>query len=238
MKEQKMNKILAGILAVSMTAGLVSAQDPVLSRNAVGYVKVELQKGLNLITHQFQPMTGDGARTVSDLFDLNAFPSGTILQKWDYASQRYVANETKVTFPQAAWSPGTNTFELGESVWVRIPQGAPQNVYTNIMMGEVPDVDSISVSMGGLTFVGVSFPISVHITNMASVLNYPLRSGDIVQRWNAETQNYQQEVYQTFPTPQWTPGTMEISAGQGIIIRRPTALSSAEWNQEKPYEWP
>lgn len=231
-----MKKLMAAILAVGMAAGVVSAQE-VLSRNAVGYVKVEYVKGLNLVTHQFEVLDGGGSRVVSDLFNQEDFPSGTILQKWDYTSQTYVANELKVTFPSAGWSPGTNVFEIGETIWVRIPQSAPNPTYDGIMMGEVPVDDDVR-SLGGLSFAGVSFPVSVHITNIASVLDYPLKSGDIIQKWDPISQNYVQELYQTFPTVGWNPGTNTIRAGEGIIIRRPGGINDQDWEQVRPYTWP
>ncbi|MGD9874651.1 MAG: hypothetical protein AB7T27_10360 [Kiritimatiellia bacterium] len=229
-----MKKTIIALAVIALVAPLAFGQE-VLSRNAVGYVKIDFRKGLNLVTHQFDIMVGD--RGVSNLFPIADFPSGTIIQRWDYVNQVYASSETKVTFPSTRWSPGTNTFEIGESMWVRIPSGASSNSYVSYLMGEVP-VASKSTPLGGLTFSGVGYPVAVSISGLNSSLSYPLKSGDIVQKWDATVTNYVQETYVTFPSVRWNPGTMTINPGEGIIIRRTGSTSQTNWVQNKPYTWP
>lgn len=235
----KMKKITAILLGTLIASSAALAQtNQVLSKNAVGYVKKDFNKGLNLVAHQFEVIQGDGSRSVSNLFPIGDFPSGTIIQRWDYTNQTYSTSETKATFPSVRWNPGTSVYGIGESLWVRIPTGAASNSYVSFMMGEVPTNSKVT-ALGGLTFSGVSFPVAVSITNIGSLLNYPLKSGDIIQKWNASTTNYVQETYATFPPPaKWNPGTMLISPGEAIIIRRPGATSQTNWSQPKPYTWP
>lgn len=229
-----MKKTIIALAVIALVAPLAFGQE-VLSRNAVGYVKIDFRKGLNLVTHQFELMSGD--RDVYSLFPIADFPSGTIIQRWDYVNQVYAQSETKVTFPSTAWNPGTNTYPIGESLWVRIPSGATSNSYISYLMGEVP-VNSKSAPLGGLTYSGVGYPVAVSVTGLATALSYPLKSGDIIQKWDATITNYVQETYLTFPTAGWTPGTMMINPGDGIIIRRTGLTSQTNWVQNKPYTWP
>jgi hypothetical protein len=245
MKEQKMNKILAGILAVSMTAGIVSAQAQtnVLSRNAVGYVKVGLEGGqLALLRNDFNTLTGAPA-TPSSVYG-DSLPVGSQIFLFNtitlgYDISTFEEGLDPVTFlPVQRWSDDSMDLSPGNSWWVR-PSGS--GLIDIITMGEVPANSQQSVVVvPGLAMVGFPFPATTDWIDTELAKSAQL--GDQVFIYDPVTENYIISTYEegldpiTFlPVQQWSDATISIQPGVGFWYR---AVAGRSVDENRPYTWP
>jgi len=226
-----MKKILATLLAVSMTAGIVNAQQ-VLSRNAVGYVKVDIeQQKLYLITVPFENMNDpDGQHIFTNL--LSVVPGGTIVSVWDEPNQTY---NSFTRSGRGVWDAAAQTAKVdrGDAMFIRMPASAPS---TNLFLtGEVPDSDTLQErTTPGLTFLGYPFPASVGFTNSALAINVP--NGGIVSYWDPIATNYISFTKSGRGVWDGAAQVATIEPGQAFIIRSASAPNS--WSEIKPYTWP
>jgi hypothetical protein len=230
MKEQKMNKILAGILAVSMTAGLVSAQEQtnVLSRNAVGYIKRAIPaNSLELLTVPFESLAED-ANTIESVF--GGLDNGAQVTVWDVDTQTYR------TFQKAkgSWgNAGTNIVARGEGMFVRAPLAASQEL---IVMGEVPGVEAPTNNqtvLPGFNLLGSGYPVSVSWTG--TTLSAQLPNGSQVSLWDGSEYILIQKAKGSWGQ---SGDSLVIEPGSGFFVRVVDGGDPIEWSETKPYEWP
>jgi len=225
MKGNKMKKILATLLAVSMTAGIVNAQQ-VLSRNAVGYVKVDIETNkLTLARVDFEPMNAS-EWTIDSLFS-DSLPVGSIIAFWDPVANSYVtAGRTR-----SGWSPATNVIRRGEAFFILSTEN------TNLFfMGEVPDSSpstytTVIENVVGMQALGYPYPAEQYWTNMNLAIN--AAAGDILAVWDYDSQSYT-----SFGRTRsgWGDATNIVFApGEGFWFRT-DALQT--WTEVKPYTWP
>jgi hypothetical protein len=227
MKEQKMNKILAGILAVSMTAGIVSAQEPVLSRNAVGYIKHELPAGFSVIQNTFEPL--ELAMTIANTF--GALPNLTRLHLWNGSAYQ------TITKTALGWgNAGTNVIRRGDAFWIEIPSTVGTNTVSLVLMGEVPDeISAPTTDMDanpGFNFIGFPYPASRAWSNTIFAASSPNLSR--LHIWTGSG-------YQTFTKTAlgWgAAGALIMEPGQGFWLEWPSTSSPQTLSVEKPYDWP
>jgi hypothetical protein len=246
MKEKKMKKTLAAILAVGMIAGVASAQTSsnVLSQNAVGYVKAAIQPGVfSLLAQPFNSIDGDP--TPSNVFG-DSLPEDTTLFIWDPVSSTYTFEDYKATtagFPPVTttnWSPDTSLLEPGKAFWVRIPVTAAAAVDVTLM-GEVPAAASSEVGLSsGFTMAAVPYPVDVTVEETEIGLN--AAEDDTIFLWDADAQSYSFIEFKAttagFPpvtTTNWTPAGVTIPAGAGFWYRTSSARNPIV---SKPYDWP
>ena len=226
-----MKKILLLVLGVMFVGSLAFGQTTqVLSRNAVGYVKVDvLSNNLALATLNFNAfdnkisviftnqLTGGGNFNVSD----------NVL-KWDPVSKTYIIF-WKTTggewrqFPQIVQT--TNRLKPGETFWIKNNHTSNQTVY---LMGEVPDrITAPTQEVGvvsNLNFVAYSFPTEIAITN----LNLPqaksggnFNTADNILKWNPAAKTYSifwraAGGWRLFP--QTTNTSAKISPWRGFLV--------------------
>lgn len=225
-----MKKLMALLLAVGMTASIAGAQE-VLSRNAVGYVKTTIERGdVDLLSLNFNPLGETDYYTVDDLFG-DQLPSGSAVFVWDADSQEYVV-ENRFPGP-AGWQPNTAELRPGMSFFVRVGASAPEEEYEVVMMGEVLDEESVTLSGAtGLTALSVPFPVSMMFveTDLAEIL--PV--GSALFYWDAAMQEYQ--TINKFPGVGWIPDDFVVEPGKGFFVRNSGAGFS--WVEDKPYDWP
>ncbi len=226
-------KKLVVMMALVMACGAAFAQtNQVLSKNAVGYVRVDTEGGKQyLVAPSFESMDA-GGNTIENVIPAAAsgLGGGTKAYLWDAVSQSY-RSETLQTFPTTAWNPGTNVLARGSSFWL-VPSGTDTNsIY---FMGEVPSetnaVKSIAV---GLSFLSGSYPVDTPITN--TTLIDTLGGGDKAFFFSADVGSWVSETVQTFPSLDWNPGTNVIAAGYGVVIK---STAGGSWDELKPYTWP
>jgi len=215
----------------------------VLSRNAVGYVKVEMRtNSYYLVRNDFVSLAGPSA--VSNVFGLQV-PQGTQLIRWNEASQSYLSTLTRGA---TSWGPGgTNLVSRGDAVWVRIPAfngtTVTQSLYNVFFMGEVPDALTAPTStvtfINGYNLVGYPYPVDTLWTNTAIAQSLP--GGTTLIMWNATNQSYSANINKsTTPGSQsWGPvgNALTLKPGQGFFINLKTNII-VNAAQAKPYSWP
>lgn len=227
-----MKKLMALLLAVGVTASVAGAGE-VLSRNAVGYVKIDVQGGegvdnLYLVSVPFQSLDGE-PMLISEVFD--AVPNGTTLSVWDDVSQVYIGYSKS---SRGAWlgEAATATIETGEGVFVRIP--ADEAPLSLVVMGEVPDSDAVMGRLPGLTLSSIPFPVQIPLVDTVMADELPNESS--ISVWDADAQEY--IAYSKSARGAWLGDalTAELLPGQAFFIRSDAASQS--WTEVKPYTWP
>ena len=243
-----MKRMIAG-LAILTSLSFVAAEAQVSSRNAAGYVKINIERGkLDLLANPFNTFTGD-PHTLSGMLGTDNLPVGTIASVWDAAQQKYVSSTLQSGgFGGArAWNPNQNV-DRADGFFVQItsnPQLATEPNYDVYLFGEVPDRftandDSPIELETGLTSFGFAYPVTVKLKDTALWTDADV--GDIISFWNANT-GYESITYQSLGfggARQWQDrggdGVDDIlEPGRGYFYRTNTAKT---WTEAKPYDWP
>jgi hypothetical protein len=222
-----MKKILLLVLAVTMVGSLAFGQTQVLSRNAVGYIKVNIEKGkMMMIQTPFENLNGSGQYVVGELLGSN-FPSGATAYFWNKDRQSY-QSEGFVT----RWIPGTNKFSRGMGMFLKIPASAASNSYDVFMMGEVPDKTTAPTTsmfiVQGLQMMGFTYPVATPLSN--TLLATTAKRGDTLYYWKTN-QSWGSEGFIT----RWVPGTLVMEPGQSYYYK---TTNAQVWTETKPYTWP
>jgi hypothetical protein len=244
-----MKKLLLLVLGSVWVGSMAFGQTTqVLSRNAVGYVKVDvLSNNLALATLNFNAFDNKiSAVFTNQLTGGGNFNISDNVLKWDPFNKTYIIF-WKTTggewrqFPQAVLT--TNRLKPGETFWIKNNHNTNQTVY---LMGEVPDritaltqeVDVVS----NLNFVAYSYPSEIAITN----LNLPqaksggnFNTADNILKWNPITKTYTifwraAGGWREFP--QTTSTVAKILPGDGFWYKR--LSTNFVWSEVKPYTWP
>lgn len=230
-----MKKMLAAALGLAVLASAATAQtNVVLSRNAVGYVKIDLiaTNKLHLIRNDF---VGLGA-PIAISNALASLPVGTEVILWDRIGQTYRPAIVRTVF---GWGVGgSNRLNRGEAFFLRTPNTAT-NVQTIplFFMGEVPDKftapTSTLTTATGLGLDGYPYPVQRQWTNTALAQILPVGSEIII--WNETNQSYNAAIIRTVFGWGAAGNALQIRPGQGFVIR---ATNSIPYSQVKPYTWP
>lgn len=228
----KKSLVLAAGLAILATSSF--AQTQVLSRNAVGYVKIDIisSNKLHLIRHDFEPL----GQPIAISNALASLPLGSQVILWDKANQIYrpAINKTPVGFGLA----GSNRLERGMGFFIRSP-----NTATNVpsiplyLMGEVPDKNTAPTTTiniaNGLSMEGFPYPVNTKWTNTALAAALPLGAQLII--WNTSNQTYNAAINKT-PVGWGVIGNaVELTPGMAFFVR---STSVVVYSQSKPYTWP
>lgn len=234
-----MKKVVLGIIVCVALAATWAVGQQVLSKNAVGYVKVDVVGGgtkpnLYLVAHPFESLTDpNGLHLVSNVFA--AVPNNTFVQVWDPVAQAYVIYTRDL---RGSWLGAAATAKVSRSqgIFVRIPSNATQREV--FMMGEVPDKTTAPSQYmsraSGLTMIGFPYPVSVRLTN--TIMAQSLPPNTFVSIWDAVNQTY--IIYTKDLRGNWLGAaqTAELQPGQGMVIRNTNAPNA--WWENKPYSWP
>ena len=216
---KKLLPIIALALA-STSPGLLAQEDVVTSVNAVGMVRVDLQRGtLTLLGFPFN--SDSEVVQIEELF--GGLPNGTNLFIW--SNQQWDA----ISKGRGVWGQETIELPRGASLFVQIPESSPDEVYEVVISGEVPDSLSnettTTLTELGLTLVSFPYPVSVNITEAG----FSPEPGDTVFVWSDGW------ISETFSRGSWVPGTTIINPGEGIFYK---SASTKNWDSTKPYLWP
>lgn len=246
-----MKKLLLLVFAVTMVGSLAFGQTQVLSRNAVGYVRIDVKSNnLALCSDNFVGFSN----TISGIFGnqlmgySNIGTSDEIMvwsgTKYDrYWKPAPLGGSTWVKYPSV--TAATNTLSPGQTFWIINKQPSNQTVY---LMGQVPDSQNFGSTstvwcVEGLNMPAYSFPVDVAITqlNLASAKQgNNIGAGDNLWKWDASIRNYVK--YWKSPVgwvkyPATTQTVDRIYPGEGFwYVRRTNTVMT--WAETKPYSWP
>lgn len=227
-----MKKIIIAALAIGLVGSAAQAQsNQVLSRNAVGYVKVTAGSNtLTLVRNDFESING-GSIAVSNLIGTQV-PVNSTVMLWNRGVQQYRSGG----LTRSGWGTfGSNLVRRGDGFFLRIPSGTGISNYTVYLMGEVPDETtaptSLTENVTALGMYGYPYPVNTYWTNT------PLAKGaavnDSLMLWSTTNQSY----YSFGKTRSgWGAATNVILApGQGFWFR---SSITQQWSEVKPYTWP
>lgn len=235
-----MKKLALALIGLTLVGSSAFAQTTgVLSRNAVGYVKVTIPKGkLALIRNDFEDISGSGLAITNVIGD--QVPVGSTILLWDYTfnpAPKYIPIN-KAAANRGGWGAGgTNRLVRGQSFFMQIPSSAASNEYQVYMMGEVPDKTTAPTStVGVITSLGMyghPYPVSEYWTNTTLAKNAAV--GDSLLLWNGDA--YVPYNKAAANRGGWGAATNVILApGQGFWFQ--TSNASSNWTVPKPYTWP
>ncbi len=230
-----MKSKLAVILGATLLAGSAFAQtNQVLSRNAVGYVRLDFiaTNKLHMVANNFVPL--DSPIAISNTFA--TLPPGTQIILWNEGSQTYLPPIVRGPFgwPAAA----SNVLPRGKSFFLKTSSSA-SNVtqYSVYVMGEVPDritAPTTSVSAAkGFTFASHPYPVTTFWTNTA--LAKAMLPGSQLILWDAASQSYPAPFIKGPFGWSGAANSLMITAGQGVLIKTTNTFS---YSEIKPYTWP
>ena len=217
-----MKKTIIALAVIALVAPLAFGQE-VLSRNAVGYVKVTAPKGFALVSMDFENMGGD---TAADIIG-DQLPQGSSIFFWDPVGQTYVG-ETKT---KTGWA-GTNKITLGRAMFFSVPNTAASNEYQVYLMGEVPATTGQTYKTVGFYFQGYPYPVAQTWTN--TDIAKQTAQGDSIFWWDVSGQTY---AGATKTKTGWGGAATNkvLNPGEGFII---SAIAALTVNETKPYTWP
>lgn len=233
-----MKRMILVMLAVVMAGTLAFGQTQVLSRNAVGYVKVDAERGkFALVRLDFESMDGSqgGCMVLSNLLDWTQFPTNTLVYLWNYDVREY--RTTVQRGSRGGWGAGgSNLVCRGEGFWVKIPSDSPSNSYPVFLMGEVPDRTTAPTttmsSLTGLNILGFPYPVDVLWTNMDIAQKLPPNS--LLYLWDGA--NYEGPYQKSTRGGTWgAASNLVIHPGQAFWVK---TTGTVDWVEGKPYTWP
>jgi hypothetical protein len=248
-----MKKAIVTAVALTLAAtGAFAQTNQVLSRNAVGYVKVDiLASNFYLASIPFNAFSN----TIPGIFGAQlvggaSFPLSDNVFKFDANSKSYIIFwKTLAGVWQQVPTVGqtTNTLRPGEAFFIQNRRATNQSVF---LMGEVPDaITGPTQFVGivtGLQFAAYGYPTEVAITNLAigdiakRGPSFPL--ADNIRAYNPLTKGY--DIYWApsvagaswRKVPQATNTPDKLAVGQGFFYNRTSG--SVVWVESKPYTWP
>lgn len=228
-----MKKMIVAMLGLAVIGSAAFAQtNSVLSRNAVGYVRLTTVKSnFFLVTHNFKDLNG-GAVTVTNLLG-NQVPNGTTVILWNESQQSYFFESKSA----GIWTPGTNPLVPGRGFWLKMATTpSHSNNYQVYLMGEVPDKSTLPSNtqtiVPGFNLIANAYPVSTPFTNLPAAIGG--RNGDSGIIWDEAGQTY---TFESRSAGIWTPGTNVIRPGQGVWYKSARS-TNVTWTQVKPYTWP
>ena len=192
------------LAAAFSAAGAATALAQVYSVNAVGYVNTALKPGFNLIAN---PLDAGADNTVSKL--LAGVPDGTIVYTFAPGSGFSVN-----TLDLGEWSDPNATLVPGQGFFVRTPSAV-----TVTFVGEVKQGNLSTPLAQGFNLVASQVPQAGKIS---TDLGLSLADGELVYKFNADTQGYQ--IF-TFDIGVWDPSEPELAVGEGVWVRKKDAGS-------------
>lgn len=193
------------------------------SLNVVGFSKATIPGrttatlgGFALVTDPFLSSPNTLDQVLPDV------PQGTIVRKWNEAGQTF----TEYTKGVSSWSPNGNlTIQAGESFFVRSPTTTPFTLYFvgDVSFGNLnTPIPSSSPSV--IAYRSSRIPRAGALT----ALGYPLADGDLINKWNPSTQQFNQ--YEYIDGEGWTPSEPTLGVGEGIVIQSGSATKRS-WTQ-------
>lgn len=240
-----MKRLLGIACTVAMAAPLAFGQASVFSQNAVGYVRVNVPRGvaplggLALVRLDFEPLDPLAPNnTINVLGD--QVPTGSRVHVWrsDIGGTGGYCSETKT---RSGWPASCGVIERGEAFWIEIPPAAAEPSYNVYLMGEVPgannDSETLTINVAtGIDAVGYPYPAAIAWAD--TTIAAPLPAGARIHFWNISGPSAQSYTSHTKTRSGWPTAALDtiIEPGTAFWIENPGA--AVDWTEAKPYAWP
>jgi hypothetical protein len=205
------------LTAALCAAGIAtsSAQSPVYSVNAVGYVNTPLVKGYNLISNPLDNKATDGNK-IKNLFA--TLPPGSQIFKFDAATAKYVLANVDDFTGEVVGPASDLTLKPGEGVFVQSPAAAQIT-----FVGEVPTGTLSTPLAKGYSIVSSQVPQA----GLVSALGFAPEEGDQIFQWDEATQKY---VTHGFEFGEWSGGEPNLDVGEAVFLNNNVATTRS-WNR-------
>ncbi len=234
-----MKKSIVLVSAFILVLGVAISHAEVRSKNAVGYVKVEIPgERLELVSTPFVNLD-QSAQTLDDIFGTD-LPDNTVV----FVFQQGPGYTPYTYYDGDGWldddflPAGDTVLERGDAFWVDLPAGSTNQ--TIFVMGEVPGDDlaptNTVVVPEGLRLFSFAYPAELSINDVRSGVN-PLDL-DEIHVWDAEGRRY--HTFTFYDEDGWLdddflPVDIILQPGRGYWYE---SGSATVWEQVKPYDWP
>lgn len=229
-----MRRIAVVAVCVAMAAVGAYAQTNVLSQNAVGYVKVSVPAGLQLVSQDFVDIDGNPQSPSTVIND--QMPVGARLFVWNVGLQQFdIENyEAGKKGNPDSWNPDTAALEPGVGFFLESPSAADV-----MLLGEVPDAATTDLSKTeGLALFGFPYPATQSWTGTALATSALV--GDRLFTWNVGLQQYDIANYEAGKKgnpDSWSNPSDTIAPGQGYFYESGDS-NTVVVTETKPYTWP
>ncbi len=175
----------------SATSYQSTGETQVVSQNVVGYVKLNLNKGYNLIGNQLN----NGNNTIGSVLNV---PDGTTIYKFN---GKYSAN----SYVDGAWDLPSMTLPVGEGFFINVPSAT-----TITLIGEVSQNNSKTL-VNGVNLLSVPLPLVGGITDVGG-LN--VAEGDVIYQWTGSGFSAKEYV-----DGEWLPSVPVVKIGEGFFLK-------------------
>ena len=190
------------------------AQNEVLSKNAVGYVKLQVQPGakFTLIGDTFRNFDPGTPRTFSNIFTLGnglvaaAVPANAdSIIVWDSVGQKYTTYGMKTdgkVYNKANWGGVASNLVVSPDQSLFIQTRASSVNPTNMfIMGEVPGQTGVTMQVTGslgsrpFSFLSNPYPVEVALNELINTKDGAIATTvpstcDTINLWDEDTQSY------------------------------------------------
>lgn len=195
------------LAAVVAAVGAVSGSAQVTSQNIVGYIRLNLTPGFNLIANQL----GNGNNDINTV--LAGAPDDSVAYKWTGTSFSSVEKIGGV------WEvPSGTTFSLtpGEGFFLSVPTAT-----TLTLIGEVSLNNSIAIR-NGFTLISSPLPLAGRIGDTATI-GFVGAEDDTVYQWTGTSFQSTQFIGGVWETSDSNPQGPSIRIGEGFFIQSSSA---------------
>ena len=163
----------------------------VVSQNIVGYVRLNLNKGYNLIGNQLN----NGDNRISNVLNV---PDGTTVYKFN---GKYSAN----SYVDGAWDVPTMTLPVGEGFFINVPSAT-----TITLIGEVSQNNNKTLA-DGINLLSLPLAVSGGLTDVGGLV---ASEGDVVYQWTGTGFGAKE-----FVDGSWSPSAPTIKVGEGFFLK-------------------
>ena len=165
----------------------------ILSQNMVGYVRVKLNSGYNLIGNQLN----NGDNSIGKV--LYNVPNGTIVYKFDGST--YTINN----YIDGAWDLPTMTLSVGEGFFIHVPTET-----TITFIGEVSQTNNKSLT-DGYNLMTLPMPLEGGLSEVGGMV---ASEGDVVYQWTGTEFSVKEYVDGV-----WYPSAPMVKVGEAFFLK-------------------
>jgi hypothetical protein len=165
----------------------------VLSHNMVGYVRLKLNSGFNLIGNQLNNGDNSIGRVLYNV------PNGTIVYKFDGTS--YIVN----SYVDGVWDDPSMTLLVGEGFFIYVPAEI-----TIALIGEVSQNNNKSLS-GEFNLLTVPMPLEGSLSDVGGLA---VNEGDVVYQWTGTEFSAKE-----FVDGVWYPSAPIVKVGEAFFLK-------------------
>ncbi len=226
-------KVIICAAALAAVSAFTTMAQNVYSLNVVGFIKVPVVDGFNLVANQLD-FDGTGLNnTPANVLGTNV-PLETSVYGWAFGSW----NIAQLFVPRGGTVPTWNvqsgvmpSLNPGQGFWLQIPTGGSASISSNVtVVGQVDQGSLVNTNLaaaGGYGLVASIVPIS---GGLSSVLNYAPALEDSTYQWNPTPAPGSWTINQYFTPRGATSPSWNLQAGPTGAPAEPTpAIGAGFW---------